>query len=104
MFAVIKTGGKQYIVEPDQIIKVEKLDGEEGGAIVFADVFMVGDDTSASVGTPIVDGASVEGEIVEQGRDRKKIVFRYHSKTRRRKKKGHRQHYTKVKITAIKSK
>ena len=101
MFAIIKTGGKQYIVSPDETISVEKLEGEQGGAITFNDVLLVGDEKDVKIGTPNVEGASVKGEILAQYRDKKKIVFRYHPKTRYRKKKGHRQPLTDVKIVAI---
>ncbi len=101
MFAIIKTGGKQYIVSQDQTITVEKLEGEQGGVITFDDVLLVGDGKDVKIGTPNVDGASVKGEILAQKRDKKKIVFRYHPKTRYRKKKGHRQPLTDVKIVAI---
>ncbi|OGM91306.1 50S ribosomal protein L21 [Candidatus Wolfebacteria bacterium RIFCSPHIGHO2_01_FULL_48_22] len=102
-FAVIKTGGKQYIVSPNDTIKIEKLTGEAGNKISFSDVLLVGDEGSCTVGTPTVAKAAVEGEIMRQARDKKKIVFKYHSKTRYRKLKGHRQPFTEVKITNIKS-
>jgi large subunit ribosomal protein L21 len=103
MFAIIKTGGKQYIVSPDQKLLIEKLDGEAGEKITFSDVLFVGDEKENKVGTPTVEGATVEAEIIEQGREKKKIVFKYHNKTRQHKKKGHRQPYTKVKINSIKA-
>ena len=101
-FAVIKTGGKQYLVAPGQKLKVEKLDAQEGSRILFDDVLLVAEDEDATaVGTPNVAGASVEAEVVKQGRARKIIVFRYHNKTRYRKKKGHRQWSTEVKIEKV---
>ena len=99
--AVIKTGGKQYLVTPGQNLKVEKLNAQEGSRIVFDKVLLVADGNNTDVGTPDVAGASVEAEVLKQGRARKVIVFRYHSKTRYRKKKGHRQYYTEVKIGEI---
>jgi len=104
MFAVIQTGGKQYLVEPNDAITVEKLPGEAGGKVVFDNVLFVADGKDVKVGAPEVEGASVEGEIIEQKRDKKVIVFKYHSKSRYRKKKGHRQPHTKVKIISIKTK
>jgi large subunit ribosomal protein L21 len=101
MFAVIKTGGKQYLVTPDQKIKIEKIEGDVGKKLVFDQVLLVADDNKVSIGKPIVKGAKVEGEIVRQGREKKKIVFKYHSKTRYRKTKGHRQHFTEVKINSV---
>lgn len=101
MFAVIKTGGKQYVVSPDQKLKIEKVKGDAGDAVVFSDVLLVSNGTNAHVGDPIVAGATVEGKILKQARDRKKIVFKYHSKARYRKTKGHRQEISEVQITAI---
>lgn len=101
MFAVIKTGGKQYIVEPGQKIKVEKLGTEENGHIVFDSVLAVGESDTIKIGTPILSGAKVEADVVRQGRNRKIIVFKYHAKTRYRKKKGHRQPFTEVEIKKI---
>lgn len=99
-FAIIETGGKQYKVAPGQKIKVEKLDGAEGDVISLASVLLVGGD-KPQIGMPNVSGAVVEAKIVRQARDRKKNVFRYHSKTRYRKHKGHRQHFTELEITKI---
>lgn len=102
MFAVIKTGGKQYIVEKDQTLRVEKLPEEKGGKVLFKDVLLISDGASVQVGAPTVKDAVVEAEVVDQTREKKKLIFRYHSKTRYRKRKGHRQHVTDVKITSIK--
>ncbi|MEK7521163.1 MAG: 50S ribosomal protein L21 [Patescibacteria group bacterium] len=101
MFAVIETGGKQYRVSSEQKIKVEKLNGENGGAVVFDKILLLADGEKIKIGAPYVEGAGVAGEILNQGRDKKKIVFKYHSKNRFRKKKGHRQHFTEVKIGKI---
>jgi len=100
MYAVIKTGGKQYRVAADDVIKIEKVAGEVGETIAFADVLMVGGDTP-SIGTPLVDGASVAGEVVDQGRARKIIVFKKKRRKNYRRKKGHRQEQTTVRITDI---
>ena len=100
-FAVIKTGGKQYLVTPGQKLKAEKLPYKEGEKLVFDDILLVADEKKVEIGTPIIQGARVEGKIVKQGRDKKIIVFKYHSKTRYRKKKGHRQHFTEVEIGKI---
>jgi|SRR3989338_4508888 len=101
MFAVVKTGGKQYLVLPGQKLKIEKLDAKEGGKIVFDEVLLVSDDKKVEIGAPLVKGAKVEAKVLRQGRAKKIIVFRYHSKTRYRKKKGHRQPFTEVEITKI---
>ena len=99
-FAIIETGGKQYKVSRGTKVSVEKLAGEAGSEIIFDKVLLIGGDAVA-IGAPYIKGATVVGKIVRQFRDDKKIVFRYHSKTRYRKKKGHRQHQTEVEITKI---
>lgn len=102
MFAVIKTGGKQYKVTADDVLTVEKLAVEAGGEVVFDTVLMLGDGESVTVGAPTVDGATVRGEVVEQTKGPKVISFkkrrRKHGSQRRR---GHRQQLTTVRITDI---
>ena len=98
-FAVIKTGGKQYKVAVGDKLLIEKLDLAEGAEVIFDQVLLL-DET---IGTPLVDGAKVTSKILEQGRAKKKIVFKYSSKTRYKKKKGHRQPFTKVEILSIAS-
>jgi len=100
-FAVIKTGGKQYLVSPGQKLKVEKLDVQEGKNIVFGEVLLVGDEKKAEIGMPTVKDAKVEAKVLGQGRHKKIIVFKYHAKTRYRKKKGHRQPFTEIEVTKI---
>ena len=100
MFAVIRTGGKQYKVAKDDVLSVEKLEGEAGAAVTFADVLMVGGET-VQAGAPLVGGASVTAEIVEQGRGEKVVAFKKRRRKDSRRKRGHRQHFTKVKITEI---
>lgn len=101
MFAVIKTGGKQYVVEPGQKLKIEKLDANEGEVFHFDHVLLSGDEKNVEIGTPTVKGKKVEAKILRQGRGDKIIVFKYHAKSRYRKKKGHRQPFTEVEITKI---
>ncbi|MGB9847732.1 MAG: 50S ribosomal protein L21 [Minisyncoccia bacterium] len=103
MLAVIETGGKQYLVKEGEKIKTEKLLGKAGDVIVFDKVLLVADEKGEGVeiGKPYLEKHSVEAEIIKTARSRKIIVFRYHSKTRYRKKKGHRQWYTEVKIKKI---
>lgn len=101
MFAIIKTGGKQYIVAPGKKVKIEKLDVEEGGAVSFDEVLAVFDEATAEIGTPLVSGARVSGTVLKQGRAKKITNLRYHSKTRYRRKQGHRQPYTEIEITDI---
>jgi large subunit ribosomal protein L21 len=100
MYAFIKTGGKQYRVEPGATIRVEKLEGEEGTALSF-DVLLLADGEDIKVGAPIVDGAKVTGEIVAQERGEKLVVFKFRRRKGYRRRNGHRQHYTAVKITGI---
>ena len=102
MFAVIETGGKQYVVAPGQKLKIEKLEAEVNGNVVFDKVLMTTDGENVKVGAPYVSGAQVDAKVITQNRHRKLIVFKYHSKTRQRKKKGHRQYFTEVEITSIK--
>ena len=101
MFAVIKTGGKQYRVAADQTLEVEKLAGNAGDTIVFDNVLMVAGDGEPVVGAPIVEGASVAGEIVEQKRGPKIIIFKKRRRKNSRRKNGHRQDLTLVRITDI---
>jgi large subunit ribosomal protein L21 len=100
MYAVIQTGGKQYKVQPGDTLVVEKLEGGAGDAIEFGQVLLVSDDEKVAVGRPLVDGAKVSAEIVEQGLGEKLIVYKLRNKNYRRKT-GHRQMYTAVKITGI---
>ena len=96
-FAVIKTGGKQYLIRQGDKLLIEKIPGNAEQDVVFDQVLLLDD----QIGTPLVNGASVAARILEQGRAKKKIVFKYTSKTRYKKKKGHRQPFTKVKILSI---
>jgi len=100
MFAVIKTGGKQYKVAADDVITIEKVAGEAGEAVTFSEVLLIGGDTTV-VGAPTVAGATVSGTVVEQGRAKKVIIFKKRRRKSWRRKEGHRQEQTKVKITAI---
>ncbi|WDI30018.1 50S ribosomal protein L21 [Hyphococcus flavus] len=101
MYAVVKTGGKQYRVSKDDILRVERLPGEAGDVVTLDDVLMVGDGGDVTVGAPKVDGAAVAAEIVEQMRDKKIIVFKKRRRQNYRRKKGHRQHLTVLKVTEI---
>ncbi len=100
-FAVIKTGGKQYLVKEGEKLRVEKLPADNSVLIAFNEVLAVGDENGVEVGKPILSNSKVEAERVREGRFKKVIVARYHSKTRYRKTKGHRQHFTEVKIKGI---
>ena len=102
MFAVIKTGGKQYNVAVDDVLSIEKIDGQEGDKITFDSVLMTGEGDKVTIGTPMVSGACVEAEIVTQYRTRKILVFRKRRRKNSRRLNGHRQHQTRIKVTAIK--
>jgi large subunit ribosomal protein L21 len=102
MFAVIETGGKQYIVEAGEKLKVEKLPVDTGGVVTFDKVLLISDGTVVTVGKPYIAGMTVEAEVERQGRNKKIRMMRYHSKTRRRRRKGHRQSFTEVAIKTIK--
>ena len=101
MYAVVKTGGKQYRVAKDDIFRVEKLAGEDGENLVLDEVLMVGDGDNVTVGAPLVDGASVSVEILEQMRDKKITIFKKRRRQNYRRKKGHRQYLTVLKVTDI---
>ena len=101
MFAIVEIGGKQYKVSPGDKLKVEKLETAEGGSVNFDKVLLTADGEKIAIGSPYVSGATVEGKVVRQGRNKKIIVFKYSSKTRYRKKKGHRQYFTEVEIVKV---
>jgi large subunit ribosomal protein L21 len=102
MFAIIKTGGKQYRVAAQDVITVEKLAGNPGDAVAFEDVLLVGGDT-VMVGSPTVAGATVAGELVEHRRGAKVIVFKKRRRKNSRRKRGHRQEFSVIRITEIRA-
>ncbi len=101
MYAVIRTGGKQYKVHEEQVLKVEKLEGTEGSQIEFDDILMYSDGETITLGNPKVENASVKAHILDQGRGKKQLVFKYKRRKGYRKLNGHRQHYTEIKIESI---
>lgn len=102
MFAVVESGSKQYRVQPGQLIKVDRLDGEENGEIRLEKVLMISDEASGvTIGTPVVTGAAIRATIVEQGKGEKIRVFKFKSKKRYRKTRGHRSQLTTLKIEEI---
>jgi large subunit ribosomal protein L21 len=101
MYAVIQTGGKQYKVAPGEELRVEKLAGEVGDEIYFDNVLLVSKDDKVTVGKPVLKNIKVQAKITRQGRGPKIIVFKYKRRKRYRKKQGHRQDYTGVRITQI---
>jgi large subunit ribosomal protein L21 len=100
-YAIIRTGGKQYRVEPGQRIRVPSLAGEEGSRVEFGDVLLGGDDDDVRAGAPTIDGAKVTGEIVRQGRGDKIVVFKFKRRKNYARKQGHRQGFTEVRIDDI---
>lgn len=101
MFAVIKTGGKQYRVEESSVIRVEKIDAREGSTVMLSEVLMTGTDESIKIGLPTVAGASVEATVVRQMRDRKVVIFKKNRRHNYRRKRGHRQELTVLRVTKI---
>ena len=102
-YAVIKTGGKQYRVSPGDVLQIEKLDGEPGAQLQFTEVLMTAHDGAVQVGTPTVAGARVVAEVLKQGRAKKILVFKKKRRKGYRRRQGHRQYLTTVKVTAIES-
>ncbi|MDQ0507669.1 50S ribosomal protein L21 [Aedoeadaptatus ivorii] len=98
MYAVIETGGKQYTVHEGDLVKVEKLDANEGDSVSFDKVLLVQEEGGLKVGKPYVEGAKVEAKVLKQAKDKKVIVYKFKAKKNERKKKGHRQPYTLVEI------
>ena len=103
MYAIIESCGKQYKVAEGDVVFFEKLDTEEGKKITFDKVILVSDEGKVEIGSPYVKGAKVEGKVVAHGKGKKIIVFKYKAKKNYRRKQGHRQPYTKVEITAVKT-
>lgn len=103
MYAVIKTGGKQYRVTEGDVLKVEKLSGEVGGDIEFSEVLAVGEGGDVKIGTPVVEGATVQAEVLEHGKNKKVLVFKKKRRKGYSRKHGHRQHFTNVRIKSIKA-
>ena len=101
MYAIIKTGGKQYRVSEGDVITIEKLEATANDSVTFEDVLTVVNDGDVKVGAPLVDGAKVTGTVLEQGKAKKILVFKYKAKSNYRRRQGHRQPFTTVEITAI---
>jgi large subunit ribosomal protein L21 len=104
MYAVLNSGGKQYKVQQGEVLRVEKISGDVGSPVIFDRILMFADGDNVSIGQPVLDGVSVEGHIVEQGKAKKIIVFKYKRRKRFRRKNGHRQEFTAVQIDSIEAK
>ena len=103
MYAIIRTGGKQYRVEKGDVVRVECLEGAVGSTVTLDDVLLVAGDGEARVGSPRLDGASVQATVVEQGRNAKIRVFKYKKRKHYRRTRGHRQSFTAVRIDAVRA-
>ena len=103
MLAVIKTGGKQYIVSPGQKLKIEKIDKKAGEEVIFDQVLLLEKQKKIEIGTPFLSGVKVMGKVISQGKGKKVIVFKFKAKVRYKKKAGHRQLFTEIEITKIES-
>jgi len=103
MFAVIKTGGKQYRVQEGDVVAIEKLEADVDSKVTFDDVLMAGEGDNVKIGTPSLSGASVEAKVVNQMRTRKVLIFKKRRRQNSQRKNGHRQHLTVVEITGIKA-
>jgi large subunit ribosomal protein L21 len=103
-FAIIETGGKQYKVSPSKILEIEKIDAEVGKTLKFKNVLLLNDDKNTEVGSPNIEGASVEAKLLENVKDRTILVFHKRRRKHSRKKNGHRQRHSKIQITKILSK
>ena len=101
MLAVIRTGGKQYLVSPGDKLKIEKLNKKEGAEVAFSDVLLVEKNKKVEIGTPLVKGVKVTAKILKQDKEKKVIIFKYKSKKRYKVKKGHRQPFTQIEILKI---
>ena len=101
MYAVFKTGGKQYKAAPGDVVRVEKLEGENGAAVELDEVLMVADGDDIRVGSPTIDGGKVQAEVVRHGRGDKVRIIKFKRRKHHMKRMGHRQHFTEIKITGI---
>ena len=101
MYAIVKSGGKQYRIQEGDVLRVEKRPGDVGSSISFDEILMFSDGENAKIGEPFLENISVQGHIVEQGKAKKIIVFKYKRRKRYRRKQGHRQQFTAIKIDSI---
>lgn len=101
MYAIVRTGGRQYRVEEGRYVDVEKLPYEEGDEVTLSEVLLVGDGDNTQIGQPTVAGATIKATVMQQWRDRKLVVYKYNQRTNYRRKKSHRHHYTRLMIDTI---
>ena len=101
MYAVITTGGKQYRVEKDTVLQVEKLDAEEGATVEFGEVLLIGDGSDIKVGAPLLKGGKVVAIVEKHGKGEKKVIVKFRRRKHHRKQMGHRQYFTEIEITGI---
>jgi len=101
MYAIVNTGGKQYKIKQGDVLRIEKIPGEVGSPVSFDKVLMFSDGENVNIGRPVLDNVAVKGHIVDQGKGKKIIVFKYKRRKRYRRKLGHRQQYTEIKIDSI---
>ena len=101
MYAIVNTGGKQYKIQQGDVLRVEKIPGEVGSPVSFDKVLMFSDGENVNIGRPVLDNVAVKGHIVDQGKGKKIVVFKYKRRKRYRRKLGHRQQYTEIKIDSI---
>ena len=101
MYAVFRTGGKQYRASKGDRVRVERLDANEGDSVEFGEVLLVGEGSNVKVGSPLVSGSKVKGKVTAQGRDKKVMVIKFKRRKNYKRVKGHRQHFTEVEITSI---
>ena len=101
MYAIIRSGGKQYRAEVGAVVDVDRLPNEVGESVEIADVLLVANEESTQIGQPVIDGARVQATVVEQFRGKKIIVYKYRQRTNYRRKQGHRQYYTRLRIDEI---
>ena len=101
MYAIVNTGGKQYKIQQGDVLRVEKIPGEVGSPVTFDKVLMFSDGENVKIGRPLLDNVAVKGHILDQGKGKKIVVFKYKKRKRYRRKLGHRQQYTEIKIDSI---
>ena len=101
MYAIVNTGGKQYKIQQGDVLRVEKIPGEVGSPVSFDKVLMFSDGENVNIGRPVLDNVAVKGHIVDQGKGKKIVVFKYKRRKRYRRRLGHRQQYTEIKIDSI---